>query len=145
LIALLDVNVLVALFDPAHVQHESAHRWFARHRGEGWATCPLTENGCARILANPGYPGNWTTLEDAIARLARFRTSGDHHFWEDSISLCDDARLAWRESAGWRQLTDLYLLALAHARGGRLATFDRDIPRAAVRGVERDNLVVIAD
>lgn len=145
MIALLDVSVLVALFDPAHVYHEAAHRWFGRNRSEGWASCPLTENGCARILSNPAYPGNWTTLEDAAARLARFRASGDHFFWEDSISLCDGERFDWRASAGWRQLTDVYLLALARARGGRLATLDRDIPRASVRGAERDHLVVIGE
>ena len=31
-VALLDVNVLVALFDPDHVHHELAHDWFADHR-----------------------------------------------------------------------------------------------------------------
>lgn len=25
---LLDINVLIALIDPAHVDHEAAHRWF---------------------------------------------------------------------------------------------------------------------
>lgn len=42
-IALLDVNVLVALFDPAHPNHEDAHRWFGRNRKRGWATCPMTK------------------------------------------------------------------------------------------------------
>ena len=26
---LLDVNVLIALIDPAHIQHDAAHGWFA--------------------------------------------------------------------------------------------------------------------
>jgi uncharacterized protein len=47
-VALLDVNVLVALFDPAHVNHEEAHRWFGRNRHQNWATCTLTENGVVR-------------------------------------------------------------------------------------------------
>ncbi len=38
--ALLDVNVLVALFDPDHVQREVAHDWFAEARSDGWATRP---------------------------------------------------------------------------------------------------------
>jgi toxin-antitoxin system PIN domain toxin len=144
-IALLDVNVLVALFDPAHVHHEAAHRWFGRNRGSGWATCALTENGCARILSNPDYPGSWTTLEDAADRLARFRDSGDHTFWQETVSICDEGRVDWRSSSGWRRLTDVYLLALAHARGGCLATFDRAIPRASVRGAGREHLVVIGE
>jgi predicted nucleic acid-binding protein len=32
--ALLDVNILVALFDPMHVHHEAAHEWFARNRSK---------------------------------------------------------------------------------------------------------------
>ena len=43
-IALLDVNVLIALIDPQHVHHERSHRWFQAHGGHGWATCPLTQN-----------------------------------------------------------------------------------------------------
>lgn len=50
-VALLDVNVLVALFDPGHVHHEPAHEWFAANRSAGWATCPLTGNGLVRILS----------------------------------------------------------------------------------------------
>ena len=48
-VSLLDVNVLVALFFPDHVHHELAHDWFADHREQGWATCPLTENGLVRV------------------------------------------------------------------------------------------------
>ncbi|HWJ56793.1 MAG TPA: hypothetical protein VNR90_11235, partial [Vicinamibacterales bacterium] len=52
-IALLDVNLLVALFDPDHVHHDISHDWFAEQRGVGWATCPLTENGLVRVLSSP--------------------------------------------------------------------------------------------
>jgi predicted nucleic acid-binding protein len=48
--ALFDVNVLIALFDPAHVHHESAHAWWKANQSSGWATCPLTENGFVRVL-----------------------------------------------------------------------------------------------
>ena len=50
--ALLDVNVLIALFDPVHGHHEPAHAWFAHNRPFGWATCPITENGLVRVLSN---------------------------------------------------------------------------------------------
>src|SRR6185503_2205055 len=46
--ALLDVNLLVALFDPEHVHHHIAHDWFSEY-GDPWATCPLTENGALRV------------------------------------------------------------------------------------------------
>jgi len=48
-VALLDVNVLVALFHPDHVHHDLAHDWFVGHRHAGWATCPVTENGFLRV------------------------------------------------------------------------------------------------
>jgi uncharacterized protein len=38
---LLDVNVLVALLDPAHLHHDAAHAWFEVKREGGWATCPF--------------------------------------------------------------------------------------------------------
>src|SRR5208283_2090850 len=69
MVALLDVNVLIALFDPAHVHHEAAHRWFGVNRKYRWATCPLTKNAFVRVLSNPAYPGQATTIEDALVRL----------------------------------------------------------------------------
>ena len=50
---LLDINVLVALFDSAHVHHEAAHRWFANVGNASWATCPITENGFVRVVSIP--------------------------------------------------------------------------------------------
>lgn len=52
---LLDVNVLIALFDPAHIHHGSAHNWFAEIGQSAWATCPVTENGVIRIVGDPRY------------------------------------------------------------------------------------------
>lgn len=57
MIALLDVNMLIALFDAAHVHHRRAHQWFGQHCSQGWATCPLTQNACIRIISQPAYPG----------------------------------------------------------------------------------------
>jgi predicted nucleic acid-binding protein len=82
-IALLDVNVLVAPFDPAHANHEDAHRWFGRNRKHGWATCPITINGCIRVLSNPAYPTVEATPAEVTARLRSLCSSIDHHFWPD--------------------------------------------------------------
>lgn len=76
---LLDVNVMIALIDPAHVHHETAHVWFKARGRRGWASCPLIENGVIRIV------------------------------------------------------TDTYLLALACAHDGQLATFDNRLVVDAVR------------
>ena len=141
--ALLDVNVLVALFDPDHVHHEAAHGWFATSRSRGWATCPLTENGLVRILSNPAYAGIHETSASVATRLALFRESGHHTFWPDDLSVTDERHFAWTGSVTHGLLTDVYLLALATHHGGRLATFDRRIPLAPVHGADRGNLEVI--
>ena len=132
MIHLLDVNVLVALFDPAHTCHDAAHAWFSLHRKDGWATCPLTENGLVRVIAHPSYSGRRTSVSDAVNRLGRFRRSGHHSFWADSVSLCDAPLVIAREIHGPGQITDAYLLALAVKNSGRLVTFDPGIRLATV-------------
>jgi len=131
-IALLDVNVLVALFDPAHVNHDEAHRWFGRNRRHGWATCPTTINGCIRVLSNPAYPTVEATPTEVASRLRNMSSTTDHHFWEDSVSLLDEALFRSSAIIGHRQVTDAYLLGLAVRNHGRLATFDRSIPLKSV-------------
>lgn len=143
MIALLDINVLVALFDPAHCHHETAHAWLDVHKGQGWATCPITENGFVRVVSNAAYPGSRTSVADAIQRLRRFQESGDHTFWPDTPTLRDDSVFDARHIRGHQQITDVYLLALAVARRGRLATLDGRIRGSAVRGATVENLVTI--
>lgn len=143
-IALLDVNVLVALFDPDHVHHEIAHDWFAEQREDGWATCPLTENGFVRVTSNPAYGLDAARADQMAARLRTFTASGHHQFWADDLSLCDEGLFRLAAARGHRQLTDLYLLALAAGRGGRLATFDRSIPQEAVANARPEQLLLIA-
>ncbi len=142
-IALLDVNVLVALFDPDHVHHDIAHDWFAEQRPLGWATCPLTENGAVRVMSNPAYGLERMRVDTAAARLRKFRASGHHTFWSDAISLSDEAVFAWHMATGHRQVTDIYLLALAVKMKGCLATFDQSIPLKAVAGATAAALKVI--
>lgn len=143
-VALLDVNVLVALFDPDHVHHEAAHDWFAEEGKAGWATCPVTESGFVRVLSSPQYRGIVTRAADLADRLRRFCTAGGHVFWCDEVSLLDRSMFDLALVAGPRQLTDVYLLGLACKRGGRLATFDRNIPFQAVRGATSTSLDVIS-
>ncbi len=143
-VSLLDVNVLVALFDPDHVHHDLAHDWFADHRADGWATCAVTENGFVRVVSNPRYQPDAPRPAIALDHLRRFCASGDHHFWADAVSLRDEELFDLTEARGHRQVTDVYLLGLALRLGGRLATFDRTIPPAAVEGAGTETLLVIA-
>jgi uncharacterized protein len=116
---LLDVNVLIALIDPAHVQHEPAHVWFARQGQKSWATCPLTENGVLRIVGHSRYPNSPGTPAAVLPLLSAMCELPGHVYWPDDISL---------------QVTDTYLLALASAHGGQLVTFDRRLVVDAVSG-----------
>jgi uncharacterized protein len=144
-VALLDVNVLIALFDGMHEHHEKAHQWFGRHRRLGWATCPLTENGFVRIISNSSYPGRGTTLPDAVSRLEEFRETGYHTFWPDSISVRDGELFSTRHITSPRRLTDVYLLALSRHHGGRLATFDRSISLQSVPGAGPEHLALLGN
>ena len=141
--ALLDVNVLVALLDAAHVHHRRAAAWLGRHVGAGWASCPLTQNGCLRILSSPSYPSP-LPLTQVVERFAAATADDSHAFWPDAISLLDARSIGWRHVLTGRQLTDAYLLALAVAQEGRFVTFDRGVSLSAVAGARPDHLVLLA-
>lgn len=142
MIGLLDANVLIALFDAAHVHHTDAHQWLATHRSQGWATCPITQHACLRILSQAAYPGR-LSVADISRRLRHAVAAADHHFWPDTLSLTDPARFAHRHLLTSKHLTDVYLLALAIQNHGRLVTFDRNIPTEAVTGADRERLVIL--
>lgn len=140
--ALLDVNVLLALLDSDHIEHRTARSWLAREIVHGWASCAITQNGCVRILGQPKYPSP-VPVAEAAARLAQ-ATAGEHHaFWPCDASLLDSDTIDRTRVHGPRQVTDVYLLALAVRHGGRFVTFDDRIPLEAVPGASRQHLVVI--
>ena len=141
--ALLDVNVLIALLDGSHVDHGLATDWLASHLDEGWASSPITQNGCIRILSQPGYP-NPAPAADVAERLTDATRHASHVFWADSISLLDRGSVKWDRVLGSRQVTDAYLLALAVRHGGRFVTFDRGVPLDAVDGASPVHLVVLS-
>lgn len=131
---LLDVNVLIALIDPAHVLHDAAHEWFSVHGNKTWATCPLTENGVLRIVGNPRYPNSPGSPAAVAPIVAGLRALPGHAFWPDDVSLLDEAVVEAGQLADTAQVTDSYLLALARSHGGWLATFDKRLVTGAVRG-----------
>lgn len=142
--ALLDVNFLIALFDPDHVHHEIAHDWFADNRRYGWATCPVTENGFLRVLASPAYRSAVHRIPDLTALLGTFCADSAHQFWPATVSLRDATIFNPSLIAGHRQITDVYLLGLARKQGGCLVTFDRAIPVGAVVGADTSTLAVVS-
>ena len=140
--ALLDVNVLIALLDSDHSLHDSATRWFAANAKVGWASCPITQNGCIRVMSSPGYP-NPLSVRAIVERLAQAARHDLHEFWPDEVSLLDAGVVDPARIHGPRQVTDLYLLALAVAHRGRLVTFDRGIAIEAVAGAQKRHVLVI--
>jgi toxin-antitoxin system PIN domain toxin len=131
---LLDVNVLIAPIDPAHVGHEAAHRWFEARGRESWVTCSLTENGVIRIVSHPNYPGAPGSPATVAAIVAEIRTLAGYIFWPDDISLVEAEHVETKRILTSGQVTDSNLLALEVAHDGHLATFDRRISTKAVRG-----------
>jgi len=140
--ALLDVNVVIALLDAAHVHHGIARAWLEANIDQGWASCPLTQNGCIRILSQPAYPGSQPPTTIA-SRLSAAASTQWHEFWPDDLSLLEPHCVNWRHVLGSRQLTDVYLLALAVRHGGRLVTFDHGVALPTVPTADETHLIVI--
>ena len=140
--ALLDVNVLIALLDADHSLHGRATQWFGDHLRAGWASCPITENGCARVMSHPGYP-NPLPVHAVMARLAEARQGSLHEFWPDDVSLLDTQVANCTRIHGPRQITDVYLIALAVRHGGRFVTLDAAVSREAVIGAAKTHVLVL--
>lgn len=140
--ALLDVNVLIALLDAGHIHHALSTDWLAGQleRG-GWASCPITLNGCIRILSQPAYPGGAVPPGEVALRLREACAHPAHRFWPDTLDPAAEGALDWRAILGSRQVTDAYLLALAVQHDGCLVTLDRAVPLAAVPGATPERLV----
>ena len=140
---LLDVNVWIALLDDAHVHNREALALFQKPKLQ-IATCPLVENGVLRVLNLPGYSQRGPAgFEPVRAKIALACADVDHQFWPDDISLRTDGLVNWSRVYGHGQITDLYLLALAVAHQGALATFDHRIALNAVENAQKQHLMLL--
>ena len=150
MIWLFDVNVLIAIADASHTFHEAIHRWLEACPEKSWASCPITENGMVRVLSQPAYRGPARTPAEAVATLREMKHSHrreakghwKHFFWADDFSITDDLPVIPERIGGTRQLTDIYLAALAMRRGGRLVTFDATVAWQAIEGGRRELIEV---
>jgi len=130
---LLDVNVLIVLIDPTRVGYDTAHEWFHEMGAGSWATCPLTENGVIRVVGHPKYPNSAGSTAAVAPFVARLRALPGHVFWKDDLSLIGSDLVNVDQIKTPGQVTDTYLLALAVANKGQLATLDRRLSTRAVR------------
>ncbi|MCB9442134.1 MAG: PIN domain-containing protein [Mycolicibacterium sp.] len=140
--ALLDVNVLIALFDSDHVDHRRVRQWLDSEIVHGWASCAITQNGFIRIVSQPRYPSPVTPTQ-AIERLTHATDTVHHEYWPCSISLLDTKLFDHSKLHGHRQVTDAYLLALATANKAQFVTLDQSIALTAVRHAGPQHLTVI--
>jgi toxin-antitoxin system PIN domain toxin len=130
---LLDVNILIALVDKRHVDHDRAHEWFASIADSEWLSCPITENGAVRVISTPSYPGGASSMPVAVASVRSITERGNHVFLEDRISLLNGNLIDAASLVSPKQLTDTYLLALAVHANAILATLDHRLTTVAVR------------
>ena len=141
--ALLDVNMLIALMDQAHEHHNLASDWLSRNIGGGWASCPITQNGCIRIMSQRNYQPEPFAIKD-IMDLLEYEVSQQHHeFIVDDISLIHPSIIDRKKLSNPGQLTDCYLLALAVKHQCRLVTLDRKIIDSAVKNFSQDHLLIL--
>ncbi len=140
--ALLDVNVLIALLDADHLHHTRAAQWLAENIQGGWASCAVTQNGCVRVMSQPGYPNALPAA--GVAQRLREATLTEHHlFVPGDLSLLDEQHFDTAQLLGQRQVTDAWLLGLAVWHGLRFVTFDANMPMRVVRGAQLAHLVVL--
>ncbi len=129
---LLDVNAWIALLDESHAFHAAVLAFVEKPKIQ-IATCPLVENGVLRILNLPSYskfgPIGFEPVRDKLREIC---AALDHEFWHDDISLRDGQRVHWPRIIGHGQITDVYLLALAVAHRGCLATLDHRVSLSTV-------------
>ena len=138
---LLDVNVLIALLYDRHEFHDRASVWFSSVGQHDWLSCPVTENGAIRVLGGPRFPDR---LEiPVIARQLRaLMNLTNHRFLPDEASLLDDSLVDFSQIATSKQLTDIYLMALAARSGVVLATLDKRIDPSPVTKGSRHLMVI---
>ena len=130
-----DVNVLLALVTQDHEHHGLAASWL--QGAAQIALCPTTESGLIRLLLNPAVMSEPRSVQEALRAARLIRTLPRAAFWADSTAL-DESRFGYALT-GFRQVTDLHLLTLAHSMGGVLVTLDGKIG-AALRPTDRHNV-----
>ena len=142
--ALLDVNVLIALLDADHLHHARASAWLSANIAAGWASCAITQNGCVRIMSQPGYP-NALPAARVAQRLREATDTAHHQFLPADLSLLDKAHFDTEQLLGHRQVTDAFLLGMAVAHGLRFVTFDGSVPMRVVRGATGKHVIKLFD
>ena len=126
-IHLIDVNVLVALFDESHEHHELCLNW-CKKIGFQIAICPIVENGLLRICSHPKYPNNPSSFHEIMDFLLDLRMNTNSLFIYDTYSFSKSLSLRHKFDIPSKYITDAYLLQLAVQEDMLFSTLDRRIP-----------------
>jgi len=78
-----------------------------------------------------------------MERLTQASSSSLHEFCPDDVSLLDVAVVDSARIHGPRQLSDVYLLALAVRRKACFVTFDTSVPLDAVKGARKNHMLTL--
>lgn len=119
---LLDVNVLFALAEPAHVHHRTVMKWFNTPSLD-WGLCAFSEAGFLRVATNP-KSGSYT-VEDAAEVLKGLATHPGYRYWPITAGWLTLAAPFRERVFGHQQITDAFLLGLAVKEHGVLVTLDK--------------------
>ena len=143
MVALPDVNVLVALAWSIHVHHDLVHAWLAGHGEKPWATCPLTQSGFVRVSSNRHVIPAAKSPREALRALEAMLSHPQHVFLPDHVSIADRQWVAVDKLIGHRQVTDAHLLGVALMSGAQLVTLDRSIVSLVPAGLDQRQAVAV--
>lgn len=126
---LIDINVLLALAWPNHPHHQVATRWFEENSGSGWATCATTQLGFVRISSQPRFSPDHVDPATASRLLLRWVAHPTHLYWrEEAAGLTAPTFLNLLPTVLTHNfVTDAFLVSIATANGGKLATLDEPL------------------
>jgi toxin-antitoxin system PIN domain toxin len=128
LIALPDVNVLLALAWQPHVHHDAAHAWFQKSAQDGWATCLFSQAAFVRLSMNPHVVHSALDCSGALRLLSGLVAHPHHRFFSGAPALSESPFDAISPLvSGYRQMSDATLLFLARTHGLKLVTFDQAV------------------
>ena len=121
---LLDINALVALGFINHEFHSRVAHWVRDSSSPQLASCPITELGFLRVLAQA--PAYGFTVSQARSLLLRLKQAPACPL----AFIPDEHDVSYLP--GWvkapKQVSDGHLSHLAKANGALLATLDENIP-----------------
>jgi hypothetical protein len=120
---LLDVNALIALGLEFHTQHRRVASWFEFEPQSSFLTCPITELGFVRVIAQ--VPAYGTDVRDARNLLLRLKKNRSRRI--EFVADSDSILLLPHWVSNPAQTTDGHLLQLAKSNSAVLATLDKGI------------------